>query len=66
MSRSYKKHPFCTDQVTWKKKQYNKRIRRTPDLMDGCDYKRRNESWDIRDFIIGPWGDVPMYRFRMK
>ena len=57
MSRSYKKHPYCTDgspKTTKERKQLaNKRVRRCKKDMDkkGKKYKQLYESYDIHDYI---------------
>lgn len=58
MSRSYKKHPYCTDghaRSTKLSKRYaNKAVRNTKyDAipLKGCGYKKVYESWDIHDWI---------------
>ena len=54
MSRSYKKHPYCTDsspKTTKEKKKFaNKKVRNYDDLPDGAAYKKISESWDIHDY----------------
>ena len=55
MSRSFKKHPVCTDGRDgrkWPKRQANKTVRRfKKGLDDGKDYKKLYCSWNIHDYI---------------
>ena len=55
MSRSFKKHPVCTDGRDgrkWPKRQANKAVRRfKKGLDDGKDYKKLYCSWNIHDYI---------------
>ena len=54
MSRSYKKHPICTDRTDgakyWKRIA-NKRVRRYKGLPNYKAYKKVYCSWDIHDWI---------------
>ena len=61
MSRSYKKSPVATDQscsrkyangriTKVRKRQANKRVRRTKDISNGGSFKKVSESWNINDF----------------
>lgn len=55
MSRSYKKHPWCTDHTRtytkFAKHQANIRVRRSKGLYNGGSYKKLYESWDIHDYV---------------
>lgn len=55
MSRSFKKHPFITDNksgTTKKQKRFsNKRIRNQEDLPNGGAFKKVSETYNIHDFI---------------
>lgn len=55
MSRSFKKHPYCTDgrggRKQWKRIA-NKIVRNYKNnLADGKNYKKLYESWNIHDYI---------------
>jgi len=54
MSRSRKKHPYCTDhhvKTSQERKKFaNKKVRNTEDVPSGGAYKKCSESWDICDF----------------
>ena len=53
MSRSYKKHPFCSDSNTQKrywKRVANKRIRRREDALNHRSYKKAFRSWMIHEY----------------
>jgi hypothetical protein len=51
MSRSYKKHPVCTDHHDkWRKKLANKLVRRQSELYQNNSYKKLYDSWDICDY----------------
>lgn len=50
MSRSYKKTPVVKDNgpfAQFARKQSNKRVRRTGDLSNGCNYKRVYPQYSI-------------------
>ena len=53
MSRSYKKHPIfsdgCADKKTAKRRA-NKKIRSTNEILDGKQYRKISESWNIADY----------------
>lgn len=54
MSRSYKKHPFCTDhhvKTTKEKKRFaNKKIRHTKNIPNGRAFRKIYETYDICDW----------------
>ena len=55
MSRSFKKHPYCTDgragRKPWKRRA-NKIVRNYKNnLADGKNYKKLYNSWNIHDYI---------------
>ena len=53
MSRSYKKHPVVSDDWTSKKlakRWANKKIRKDKDIPSGKYYRRKYETWYIRDY----------------
>jgi len=54
MSRSYKKTPICKDggnSKKWQKNKANRAVRKSIDLLDGCDYKKYYSQYDICDSI---------------
>ena len=53
MSRSFKKSPVITDKnYKWAKKDANKKMRKNNDIIDGNNYKKHYNSWDICDYKI--------------
>ena len=53
MSRSYKKHPYCTDNgkhTKYAKRLANKVYRKTEDVPNGKFYKKIFCSWNIKDY----------------
>ena len=83
MSRSYRKNLWITDGqggpsqgwkkcrgVKWSKRQANKRIRRTPNISDGKQYRKFYEYWDIRDYKYqydpNPWVYISHYSGEME
>lgn len=60
MSRSYKKHPVCSDRcnsrsgrrtLRWQKRKANKQVRRQQELFNGNHYQKISESYEIRDYV---------------
>lgn len=57
MSRSYKHTPVITDCsgrphiAKYYKRQANRKVRHTFDVLNGKQYRRVYNSWNIRDFI---------------
>ena len=52
MSRSYKKHPYCSDYWTYKKfakRNSNKKVRKTKDIANGKEYKKYFDTWFVSD-----------------
>ena len=50
MSRSYKKHPFCSDNYADKRKakrRASKKIRTTDEIANGKQYRKISDSWNI-------------------
>lgn len=55
MSRSYKKHPICSNYYADKKfakRQANKKIRSTDEISNGKQYRKISESWNIADYHL--------------
>ena len=53
MSRSYKKHPICTDQWTGKKlgkKWANRRVRKDTEVYNNKQYRKLYDSYLIADY----------------
>lgn len=54
MSRSFKKTPIIKDNTRGRKKEKrfaNKKIRNTPSVSDGKQYRKHYNPWDIYDYV---------------
>ena len=55
MSRSYKKHPICSDDYADKKfakRRANKKVRSSTEVPRGKYYRKISESWNIADYRL--------------
>lgn len=54
MSRSFKRTPIVKDNTRGRKKDKrfaNKKIRNTPSVADGKQYRKHYNTWDIYDYV---------------
>ena len=54
MSRSYKHSPIYTDRpngAKWWKRQANRKVRYSSDILNGKGYRKFYNSWNIHDYI---------------